>query len=71
MLRHIKYETNTDHGFRGKKTASMILYKKWEYLYNELYILMMKREVYRHISMFLQILEVICSKTVVLNFVKS
>lgn len=71
MLRRIKYKTNTGHGFRGKKTASMIPYKKWEYLYNELYTLVTRREVYRRISMFLQILKVTCSKIIIFNFVKS
>jgi len=65
MLHHIKCETNIDRGFRWKKVASMILYKRWEYLYTELYILVTKREVSRRISMFLQTSEVMCSKTII------
>jgi len=70
MLRHIKCETNIGRGFKWKKTVSMIPYKGWEYLYNELYILVTKREVSRHILMFLQISEITCSKIIVFYFFK-
>jgi len=63
MLHHIRYETITGRGFAWKKTALTRSYKEWEYLYNELYILLTKRQVSRRTSKFLQISEVTYSKT--------
>lgn len=65
MLHHIKCETVIGHGLVWKKIISMKSYKIWEYLYNELYILGTKREVYHLISIFLQILEIMQNKIIV------
>lgn len=65
MLHRIKCETHIGHGLVWKKIILMKSYKIWEYLYNELYILATKLEVYHLILIFLQILEIIQNKIVV------